>query len=342
MKKLAEIGIDLFPGRHSKKLAGKIDSVFLIVFLLLSAIMLVAPSAARADVSVGVSVTIGPPPIPVYTQPLCPGPGFIWIPGYWAWDPDFAYYWVPGMWSPAPFVGALWTPGYWAWSSGVYIWYDGYWGTRVGFYGGINYGFGYTGHGYYGGYWSGNRYYYNRTVNNIDVRNITTVYNRNVERVRPAGPSFHGGRGGTVARPTSEQLAAARERRTPITAEQRQHMQVARDNPEQRATVNRGRPAIVATPRPGVFTGRGVVRSGRAEAPGTLPRVRQTPRPGSVQPPVGARERMTPGTPQRRSEPRYNEPGPRYSQPGRGQPQQKPARQPQQRERRSDERKESR
>ncbi|WP_442958225.1 hypothetical protein [Pinisolibacter sp.] len=41
----------------------------------------VAPQAA-----VGISVTIAPPALPVYVQPPIPGPGYHWIPGYWAWD----------------------------------------------------------------------------------------------------------------------------------------------------------------------------------------------------------------------------------------------------------------
>jgi len=43
------------------------------------------------------SVSFGPPALPVYEQPLCPGEGYIWTPGYWAWSDDEGdYYWVPG------------------------------------------------------------------------------------------------------------------------------------------------------------------------------------------------------------------------------------------------------
>ena len=91
-----------------------------------------------------ISVSFGPPAIPVYEQPLCPGEGYIWTPGYWAWDDvESDYYWVPGTWVLAPEVGFLWTPPYWAWDDGAYVFYDGYWGPQVGFYGGIVYGFGY-------------------------------------------------------------------------------------------------------------------------------------------------------------------------------------------------------
>ncbi len=53
------------------------------------------PLASLAGVSVGISVNIAPPALPVYTQPVCPGVGYIWTPGYWAYGDD-DYYWVPG------------------------------------------------------------------------------------------------------------------------------------------------------------------------------------------------------------------------------------------------------
>jgi hypothetical protein len=122
------------------------------VFAMLVAFaMLATPAASFSQFSIGISVNVGPPPLPVYTQPPCLGPGYIWTPGYWAYDEDGGYYWVPGSWVLAPFQGALWTPGYWGWSDGGYAWNEGYWGPVVGFYGGINYGYGYFGRGYEGG-----------------------------------------------------------------------------------------------------------------------------------------------------------------------------------------------
>ena len=115
------------------------------ILVLIALLVITLPLSSFGRVFV--SITIAPPVIPVYAQPVCPGDRYIWIPGYWAYG-DEGYYWVPGTWVRAPFVGALWTPGYWAWHDGVYGWNDGYWGTSVGFYGGINYGFGYDGYGY--------------------------------------------------------------------------------------------------------------------------------------------------------------------------------------------------
>src|SRR5215471_12243974 len=120
--------------------------------LLTASTLAAAPAGSpAAQFSVGISVDIGPPPLPVYEQPVCPAPGYIWTPGYWAWDPVNGYYWVPGTWVLAPVPGYLWTPGYWGWSNSAYVWNEGYWGPTVGFYGGINYGFGYVGEGYRGG-----------------------------------------------------------------------------------------------------------------------------------------------------------------------------------------------
>src|SRR2546425_52467 len=82
----------------------------LLRWLLLLAGVLIVSSAALAQVSVGISVHVGPPALPVYEQPACPGDGFIWIPGYWYWGPD-GYFWVPGTWVIAPQVGFLWPPG---------------------------------------------------------------------------------------------------------------------------------------------------------------------------------------------------------------------------------------
>ena len=94
-------------------------------------------AAEKADAQIVLSVAVAPPPLPVYDQPPIPGPGYIWTPGYWAWNEDIGeYYWVPGAWVLPPRVGLLWTPGYWGWSGGAYVWNAGYWGPTVGFYGG--------------------------------------------------------------------------------------------------------------------------------------------------------------------------------------------------------------
>jgi WXXGXW repeat (2 copies) len=226
--------------------------------LLLSLVLLVLARPARSSAGVRISITIAPPALPVYVQPVCPGGGYIWTPGYWAYGDD-GYYWVPGTWVLAPEVGFLWTPGYWGWADGVYIWHAGYWGRRVGFYGGIDYGFGYTGVGYAGGYWSSGHFFYNRDVNNVNVVVIHNTYGEAVINHSVSRASFNGGNGGTTSRPSSADVAAARERHIRATSAQvRQQREASRDR-SQFASVNRGRPAIAATAKPGDFSGHGVI-----------------------------------------------------------------------------------
>jgi hypothetical protein len=234
----------------------------LVAAVAMLALTSVLPASVTAQVSVGISVGFPPPELPVYTQPICPGEGYIWAPGYWAWDSDDEdYYWVPGTWVLAPEVGFLWTPGYWGWSGSAFVFYEGYWGPRVGFYGGVNYGYGYFGRGYEGGRWDGGHFYYNRTVNNINVTEIHNVYNTTVvnNNVNVTRVSYNGGSGGVNARATAEEQAAAGERHMPPVAAQTQHIQAARSNRELRASENHGKPAIAATQRPGAFSGSAVV-----------------------------------------------------------------------------------
>ena len=198
-----------------------------------------------------VSIGFGPPALPVYEQPICPGDGYIWAPGYWAWAGD-DYYWVPGTWVEAPEPGLLWTPGYW--------------GRTVGFYGGIDYGWGYTGRGYEGGRWQGDHFYYNRSVNNVNVTEVHNVYNQTVinNYTTVNRVSYNGGNGGVEARPTAREEAAVHERHVPPVAAQVQHVQEARSNPELRASANHGKPPIAATPKPAAFKGPGVVAAKEA------------------------------------------------------------------------------
>ncbi len=234
---------------------------------MLFALMLLAVSGA-SFAQVHVAIAIAPPALPVYEQPICPGDGYIWVPGYWAYDYDDAdYYWVPGTWVLAPEVGFLWTPGYWGWGGDGFVFYDGYWGPEVGFYGGINYGFGYFGHGYEGGRWDNGHFFYNTTVNNVNVTVIHNVYNTRVEETTVNRISYNGGNGGISARATAQEEAAARERHIAPVAAQTQHANAARSNRELHASVNHGAPPISATPAPGAFNDRGVVRAKEAGAP---------------------------------------------------------------------------
>ena len=239
--------------------------------LMLSVSVLSLTTTSSAQIGIGISVRVGPPALPVYAQPICPGPGYLWTPGYWAWSDDDGYYWVPGTWVVAP-VGMLWTPGYWGWGGGFYLWHAGYWGPHVGFYGGINYGFGYGGVGFGGGEWRGGRFFYNRSVANVNVTNVTNVYNRTVIVNNRRNVSFNGP-GGIDVRPTRHEEEFAREPHRAALAEQSQHERAASRDRQLFASENHGRPAIAATGRPGEFRGAHVERARAAGEPYREPRI---------------------------------------------------------------------
>ncbi len=217
--------------------------------LFLASLVSVVPASSFAGIFV--SVTIAPPVLPVYVQPVCPGEGYLWTPGYWAYG-DAGYFWVPGTWVLAPRPGVLWTPGYWGWGNGVYLWHAGYWGPHVGFYGGVNYGYGYGGSGFYGGRWEGEHFAYNTAVLHVDRTVIHNTYidNTVIHNTTVINRTSFNGPHGIDARPNDREMTAMRESHVQPTSEQISHERFAGGNRENFASVNRGRPANAAVSRP--------------------------------------------------------------------------------------------
>jgi len=111
---------------------------------------------SRAQIAV--SVTIAPPELPVYEQPICPGKitlgsgiglrrGLLLVPGTWVLAPERVFYGprLLGLARQRLFFNA------------------GYWGRKSALRR-INYGFGYFGHGFEGGRWECGHFFYNRAV----------------------------------------------------------------------------------------------------------------------------------------------------------------------------------
>jgi hypothetical protein len=122
----------------------------------------------------------------------------------------------------------------------------------VGFYGGVNYGFGYGGVGFFGGEWRGGRFAYNTAVVNVNTTVIHNTYvnktvivnNTTVNRT-----SFNGGPGGIAARPTQAELVASHESHVQPTGMQVSHQHMASANRANFASENHGRPATPAMGR---------------------------------------------------------------------------------------------
>jgi len=92
---------------------------------------LTAPAQARVYVGidiplVGVAPPAPPPPVVEYAPGPAPAAGYVWVPGYRAWN-GYNYVWVRGRWGHPPHYGAAWVgPGWEHWNGG-WRWRRGYW-----------------------------------------------------------------------------------------------------------------------------------------------------------------------------------------------------------------------
>jgi WXXGXW repeat (2 copies) len=211
--------------------------------ILLAGFVFIALSLA-SFAQVGISVNFAPPPLPVVVQPPVPVEGYIWTPGYWAWG-GADYYWVPSVWVPPPAVGLLWTPPWWGWNNGVYAFNEGYWAPTVGFYGGINYGYGYFGNGYWGGRWEGDTFRYNTAVTHVNTNIVHNTYvDKSVvnKQVTANRASFNGPNGVKAEATAEQKAAAANAKKMPPTSQQLARQEAASKDHNLQASVNKGHP----------------------------------------------------------------------------------------------------
>ena len=82
--------------------------------------------ATPAFARVGVVVNVPPPAPIVETPPPPPAPGYVWQPGYWAWN-GVQYVCVPGQYVVTPAPGAVWIAGHWDRRPDGWVWVDGHW-----------------------------------------------------------------------------------------------------------------------------------------------------------------------------------------------------------------------
>ena len=69
--------------------------------------------------------TFGPPALRAEVRIGPPGPGYVWIGGYWAWGGG-NYYWHSGYWARARH-GRSWVDGRWEQQGRKYVWRRGRW-----------------------------------------------------------------------------------------------------------------------------------------------------------------------------------------------------------------------
>jgi hypothetical protein len=82
--------------------------------------------AAQAQPEEVVYVAQPPPPPVVEQYVAAPGPGFVWISGYW-WRSGGGWVWMRGHWGRPPHRHAYWVPGRWVPHGHRYAWRPGHW-----------------------------------------------------------------------------------------------------------------------------------------------------------------------------------------------------------------------
>ena len=70
-----------------------------------------------------------PPPPRAETPPPAPGPGLVWVAGYWQWDGQ-RFVWVDGRWQ-LPRAGATWVAPSWQVRGGGVVFMPGRWSVQV-------------------------------------------------------------------------------------------------------------------------------------------------------------------------------------------------------------------
>ena len=94
--------------------------------VLLGALTLTGCVVTPAHVYVGGPVVaVAPPPPVVEVQGVAPGPGFVWIGGYWSWVGG-RHVWVPGAWR-AGRPGYHWVAHRWVNAGGGWRLDEGHW-----------------------------------------------------------------------------------------------------------------------------------------------------------------------------------------------------------------------
>lgn len=91
-------------------------------YLIIAALFISA--ASLSSCTTGAYVTERPGDV-VYSRPVAPGDGYIWIDGDWTWSGG-RYTWHEGRWD-RPRPGRVWHTGSWSHTGHGYRWNRGHW-----------------------------------------------------------------------------------------------------------------------------------------------------------------------------------------------------------------------
>ncbi|HWI84257.1 YXWGXW repeat-containing protein [Ramlibacter sp.] len=78
------------------------------------------------DPGAAIVAPLAPPPLIVEPMLVAPGPGYIWIGGYWSWSGGH-HVWTHGRWAAPPRHGQQWVPRRWERGPGGWHQRGGHW-----------------------------------------------------------------------------------------------------------------------------------------------------------------------------------------------------------------------
>jgi hypothetical protein len=88
--------------------------------------VLAAAIAVPASAQIGIYVRTGPPAPRYERRSDAPGPGYVWVDGYWA--PQGRHYvWVGGRWQQPPYAGAYWNHSHYDHEQKGWRLHEGHW-----------------------------------------------------------------------------------------------------------------------------------------------------------------------------------------------------------------------
>lgn len=91
----------------------------------LLALMIGGLSLAACEGGYAYYAPVAPPPPRVETFGVAPGPGYVWINGYWNYRSG-GYTWIPGRWARTP-RGRHWEEGRWEHHGNGWTYHQGHW-----------------------------------------------------------------------------------------------------------------------------------------------------------------------------------------------------------------------
>jgi hypothetical protein len=118
-----------FKGQEDKtEMNAKRTLILTVALAMLVSALSFAPAASARVVVSSVEVFGAPPPLRHEVIIGRPGPRYIWVPGYWNWEPGRRnYVWVGGNWLLPPRVGAIWVGPRVVYRGHRRFFYRGYW-----------------------------------------------------------------------------------------------------------------------------------------------------------------------------------------------------------------------